>query len=186
MAGVAVGVSLLLPSAALAGHTDPLPVDLEGVVCGLVVDLDELLGGFDQQVGDFGDDRLNRALDKARAHVVGARDRATLAEITDAARDLRAAMRELEKGAAVPVSGSGFADDLASLGSFFAEVFVEDLIALSTQLGAATAESITAATTHFHDGALARDEGQWETALAHFGKAIKVLDRDLEFDAACQ
>ena len=178
-------MSLLFPSAALAGHTDPLPVDLAGVVCGLVVDLDELLGEFDQQVGGFGDDRLNRALDKARALVVGARDRATLAEITAAGRDLRAAMRELEKGAAVPVSGSGFADDLASLGSFFAEVFVEDLITLSTQLGVATAGTIAAATTHFHDDALARDEGQWEAALAHFNKAIRVLDRDVEVGAAC-
>lgn len=186
VAGLAIGVSLLFPPAVLAGHTDPLPSDLESVICELVVDLDVLLGEFDLQVGEFGDDRLNRALDKARTYVAAARDRATLTEITEVARDLRAAMRELEKGAAVPASGSGFSDDLASLGSFFAEVFVEDLMTLSAQLGAATAETVAAATSHFDDGALARDEGEWEAALAHFSKAIRLLDRELEVGAVCQ
>lgn len=184
--GLAVAASILAPSVVFAGHSDPLPADLEGLVCGLVVDLDELLVEFDQQVGNFDDDRLNRALDKARVNVVQAREKAKLPDLTGAFRDLRAAMRELEKGAAVPVSGSGFADDLASLGSFYAEVFVDDLIVLAAQLEAGTPESIAAATIHFLQGAADRNDGEWEAAVKQFTQAIRILDQELVIGSPCQ
>lgn len=62
------------------------------------------------------------------------------------------ATRELEQGAAVHVSGNGFADDLASRGSCFAEVLTADLIALTTQLGGASPEDIQDASSTYNDG----------------------------------
>lgn len=150
------------------------------------MDLEELLSEFDQQVGDFADDRLNRALDKARRDVVEGSELAALPDPTGSLRQLRAAMHELEKGAGVPASGSGFADDLASLGSLFVEVFVADVILLAAQLGVATPAMIAEATVDFESGVADRDNGEWEAAVMKFTRAIQGLDQALEIGAPCE
>ena len=94
-------------------------------------------------------------------------------------------MRELEKGAAVPVSGSGFADDLASLGSFFAEVFVSDLIDLANIQGAVDAETLEIVTTRFEAGAAAREESEWEQSVTQFLHAVRILEHALSIDPPC-
>ena len=177
-------ILLLTPSPTLAEHQAPLPATHEELVCGFVSNLDRLLNEFDQG-GVFGDDRLNRALEKARASVASARAEALVPDLTGSFRHLRAAMRELEKGAAVPVSGNGFADDLASLGSFFAEIFTEDLIALSDLLGAVSAGALEDATLDFEDGVESRDFELWERGVTDFGQAVRTLERELDIGPPC-
>lgn len=165
-------------------HDGTLPATLEGLVCGLIGDLDDLLAEFGL-AGDFDDDRLNQALDKAYSRVVQARAAASEPDLNRAFREWRAAMRELEKGASVPVSGNGFADDLASLGSFYAEVFTADLITLATQLAAASSGDLEDASQSFQDGVSARDASEWEQSLRDFGRAIHILSRTLDIGPPC-
>lgn len=165
-------------------HDGTLPTTLEGLVCGMIADLDDLLAEFDL-AGNFDDDRLNQALDKAYDRVVQTRAAASEPDLNRAFREWRAAMRELEKGASVPVSGNGFADDLASLGSFYAEVVTGDLIALAAQLGAASPAEIEDASQSFQDGMAARDASEWEQSLRDFGRAVHILSRSLDIGPPC-
>jgi hypothetical protein len=167
------------------GHLDGLPATSGALVCGFVADLDELLGEFDHQVAPFDDERLNRALASARVSVVEARDDALVPQLTQAARDLRSAMRELEKGASLSsVSGNGFADDLASLGSFFAERFTQELIEMASVLGVSP-DVISDATSDFEGGVAARGEEEWERSLRYFGQAIRKLEHQVEIGTPC-
>ncbi len=184
VAMMVLAVSLLsFPQLARGNHTEPVPEELEGAVCGFVADLDVLLSEFDDQIGPFEDERLNRALQKARAQVEEAQAYARVPELTKSFQNLKGAMGELEKGAAVPVSGSGFADDLASLGSFFAEVFVEDLIEVASNQGAVEPETLATATTWFEAGVLERDEGEWEKSITYFLHAIRILEHELNINS---
>lgn len=171
--------------AVVDGHMDGTPASSELLVCGFVVDLDDLLAEFDQQVGPFEDDRLNRSLARARLYVLRARAAALEPDLPRTFRDLRGAMRELEKGAALPVSGKGFADDIASLGSYMAEVFTRELIELAGQLGSVSANALEAAAADYEDGLTARSGGEWEAAVAAFGTAVWRLDREIEIGAPC-
>ena len=176
-----------LPTPAGANHTDPQASTPEGVVCGFIADLDVLLDEFGLIVGGFDDDRLNRALAKAGEEVRATRESAKEPELVASLRSFRAAMRELEKGAAVPVSGSGFADDLASFGSFMAQLLVEDLINVATEEGIATADVLTRATGYLESGKALRAPGvdEWERAVADFLSAIRVLDRSFTIGTPC-
>lgn len=80
----------------------------------------------------------------------------------------------------------GFADDLASLGSFYVEVFTGDLIQLATQLEAAAPEEIEDATQAFLDGVAARNVDEWEQSLGDFGRAVRTLSRSLVIGPPCQ
>jgi len=165
-------------AAVIAGHLDGTPGSSELLVCGFVADLDELLAEFDLQVGPFEDDRLNRALARARRYVVEARAAALEPDLPGTFQDLRGAMRELEKGAALPVSGKGFADDIASYGSFMAQLFTQELIDLA-ELGPASADVLEAAIADYEVGVAARSVGEWEEGVTAFGRAVRRLDREV-------
>ena len=176
-----------LPAPAGANHTDPQASTPEGVVCGFVTDLDVLLDEFGLVVGEFDDNRLNRALTKAGREVLAARESAEEPELVASLRSFKAAMRELEKGAAVPVSGNGFADDLASFGSFMAQLLVEDLITVAMEQGTVSADIVIQATRYLESGKALRASGveEWERAVADFLSAIRLLDRDLTIETPC-
>lgn len=167
-----------------AATVDVLSATPEELVCGFVEDLDQLSeeAGL---AGAFDDDRLNRALAHARRSIVEAREAATIPDLARSFRALRAAMRELEKGAALPVSGKGFADDLASLGSYFGEVFTGNLITLTSQVGSVPGAALDAAVADFEDGVAERSLGEWERAVAAFGKAVGRLDAELDIGPPC-
>jgi hypothetical protein len=170
--------------AANAVLLDLLPGTPEELVCGFVADLDQLSeeAGL---AGDFDDDRLNRALDHARSSITEAREAATVPDLPHSFRALKAAMRELEKGDAVPVSGHGFADDLASLGSYFGEVFTGSLINLASQLGSVPEGVMDQSVADFEDGVVERGLGEWERGVAAFGKAVSRLDSELDIGPPC-
>jgi hypothetical protein len=176
-----------LPAPAGANHTDPQATAPEGVVCGFIADLDVLLDEFGLVVGGFDDDRLNRALTKAGQEVLAARESAEEPELVASLRSFRAAMRELEKGAAVPVSGNGFADDIASFGSFMAQLLVEDLINVTMEQRTVSADILIQATRYLESGKALRASGveEWERAVADFLSAIRLLDRDLSIGSPC-
>lgn len=182
---VAVWAAALSPGAAIADGRDEAPPEVVETICAFNGDLEELLEEFDQQVGPFEDDTLNEALAKARRNVEKAQLRIDDVRATAAMREMRAAMRHLERGAAVPSSGSGFADDLASLGSFFSERFIAGLIEVADSTGAASATRVANATAYFEAGVAARDNNEWQLALANFKKSAKELERSWVTDATC-
>jgi hypothetical protein len=96
-------------------------------------------------------------------------------------------MRELEKGATVPVSGNGFADDLASLRSFMAQLLVEDLINVAMEQGTVGANILIEAARYLESGKALRASGvdEWERAVADFLSAIRLLDRNLSIGSPC-
>jgi hypothetical protein len=96
-------------------------------------------------------------------------------------------MRELEKGAAVPASGNGFADDLASFGSFMAQLLVEDLINVTMEQRTVSADIVIQATRYLESGKALRASGveEWERVVADFLSAIRLLDRDLSIGSPC-
>jgi hypothetical protein len=81
----------------------------------------------------------------------------------------------------VPVSGSGFADDLASLGSFFAEGFMTTLITVADQLDAVDPATIATASAYLEAGGASRDAQQWQAAVQDFTRAVSGLERELVF-----
>jgi hypothetical protein len=176
---VLLGIAVIFAQpAALANHNSTAPAGYEQLVCGLLVDLADFSDQFDTS-GSFDDKRLNRALARAHDHVFSAIADASIPQLTQSFADLKAAMRELEKGASVPVSGTGFADDLASLGSFYAEIFADYLIVLATDSQLVSAAAIEDATLDYIDGMANRDISEWERALGDFGKAVRTLEREI-------
>ena len=176
----------ICPNAVLAEHGASLPATIEERVCLLVVELDNMISEYGFAEGEtptFDDDRLNRALVRARNETVSARMEVAFGSLTRGFRDLRAAVRELEKGASVPVSGFGFAEDLAILTSGRAEFFTEDLLLLAALLGVVSVDVINEAELAYLSGVATRDTGEWETSTALFGKAIRILDRELVIGA---
>lgn len=182
VAMIMIGIAGLISTPAFSVEGDGV---FEDVVCGFTTNLDALLEEFDHQVGDFGNDRLNRALIKARLSVAEAQIQTLIPDLTSSFQKLRAAMRELEKGAAVPVSGNGFADDLASLGSFYAEIFVADLITQAGLQGDVDEMVLASANLKFEQGAVARDDGEWESGCAKFLQAIRILEPELNIGPPC-
>jgi hypothetical protein len=175
-------LSLLPPLAAAAEHGAPLPASLEELTCGFVSQLDEAIAEFGFAEGEtpsFDDDRLNRALVRARAYTVAARAEVAAGELGDGLRLLVSAVRNLERGADVPVSGFGFAEDLAILLSGRAEFFSEDLLRLADQLGAVSAETLADAWQDYLAGVAARDAERWSTSTSLFVKAVNTLEREL-------
>jgi hypothetical protein len=61
---------IVLPAPAGANHTNQQASTPEGDVCGFITDRDVLLNEFGLVVGDFNDDRLNRALTMAGREVL--------------------------------------------------------------------------------------------------------------------
>ena len=182
LASLATVLSILLVSAARADHRAPLPATIEERVCTLVADLDDVIADFQFTEGEtptFGDDRLNRALVRARQNVVTARMEISFGNLTRGFRSMRASVRELEKGAGVPVSGNGFADDLAVLLSGRAEFFTEDLLLMAAMLGAVSDERVHTAELDYLEGKALRFSGEWENATVLFGRAIHKLDKEL-------
>ncbi len=175
----------VFPHIAGGGDGDALPSSFEEIVCGYIFDLDELLMEFGLWEGDFGDDRLNRALLKACNHVEDAQSYALVPDLSASFKKLKGAMRELEKGAAVPVSGTGFADDLASLGSFYAENFIRDLIEQARIQEAVDAETLATAMTKFEEGVAARVKTEWEQSVSKFLQAVRVLEHELQIGPPC-
>ena len=85
LASLATVLSILLVSAARADHRAPLPATIEERVCTLVADLDDVIADFQFTEGEtptFGDDRLNRALVRARQNVVTARMEISFGNLT--------------------------------------------------------------------------------------------------------
>lgn len=181
----AVASVVLMPGVALAGPQDPAPTVVTDVVCAFVDRLDLILDEFDQQIGPFDDDRLNRSLIMARREVVDAQEDLTSLDATPGMRDLRAAMGFLERGADLMVTGSGFADDIASLGSFYAEQFVGELIVAATSSGAIDEQDLDEATAFFQEGILFRDAEEWEQALSSFTSAVRTLEHNWTTDTGC-
>lgn len=167
-----------------ARDPDPQRRTPEELVCGFVADLDQLSEEA-ALAGAFDDDRLDRALRRARKSIAEAREAANVPDLTHSFRALGAAMRELAKADAVPVSGHGVADDLASLGSYFGEVFTGSLINLTSQLGSVPEGVVDRAVADFEVGVAERNLGQWERGVAAFGKAIRRLDAQIEIGPPC-
>lgn len=182
---VSIGLIATLTGPASAGHGEPPATTIEGAVCLFVADLDDLIEEAGLTVGDFEEPRLNRSLAKAKAALLEAREAAAEPDLVASFRDLKSAMRWWEVGAALPVSGNGFADDLASLGSFYEEVFVLDLITVAADVGAANTATIAEASAHYDAGVAHRVNGEWRLATADFLKALKVLPRGIGSTAAC-
>lgn len=181
----AVASVVLMPGVALAGPQDPAPTEVTDVVCAFGDRLDLILGEFDQQIGPFDDGRLNRSLIMARRKVVDAQEDLTSLDATPGMRDLRAAMGFLERGADLMVTGSGFADDIASLGSFYAEQFAGELIGAASSSGAIDNQDLDEATSFFQEGMLFRDAGEWEQALSSFTSAVRTLEHNWTTDTGC-
>lgn len=167
-------LALSLLSFSLAGP-------LEDAVCGYINDLDALLNEFDQQVAPFDDKKLNKALKIARQNVKKANAKASMADLSKSFRFLKRSMEYLEKGAAINVSGSGFADDIASLGSFYAQRCVENLIEAAERTGDASDVVATLAEERFVKGIAARSVNvdQWQRSVKKFRGAIRALEPQL-------
>lgn len=163
---------------------DPLPATPEELVCSFVADLDQLSeeAGL---AGPFDDERLTQSFRRARRSIAEAREAAFVPDLPHSFRALRTAMRELEKGDAVPVSGHGSAADLASLGSFFGEVFTGSLINLASHLGSVPEGVMGQAVSDFEKGVAERNLGEWERGVAAFGKAVRLLDAEMEIGPPC-
>jgi hypothetical protein len=172
------------PATVFADHNAPLPATIEERVCTFIADIDDVIADFGFIEGEspnFGDERLNRALVRARHKIVESRSEISYLEFRRGFRLLAAGVKNLEKGARLPVSGNGFADDLASLLSFRAETFTEDLLALAALLGAASPDAIAAAELLYLEGNVARSSGidAWQKSIQLFGDAIDELDDEL-------
>jgi len=167
-----------------AGHPDPLRPTPEELVCGFVADLDQLSEEA-ALAGPFDDARLTRALRRAKRSIAEAREAANVPDLPRSLRALTTAMGELEKGDAVPVSGHGVAADLASLGSYFGEVFTGSLINLASHLGTMPDGVVEQAVSDFEDGVAERNLGEWARGVAAFGKAVRGLDAEMEIGPPC-
>jgi len=177
-----LGVLLLAPAAL---DSFPLVQDqaanVDELACNLVLSLDQMLA---QETGappyTFDGSLLNRELEKGYNRMVAARAKAAEGKTAGALRKLRDAARAYETGATAPVSGTGFADDLANLTSFLGQRFTEQLLNLTPWQNTA---DYSEAYVDFDEGVVWRTYPTNEDAAAldAFSKAAKRAEREFDY-----
>ena len=167
-------VALATPSAASAEHGEPKAASVQELVLQLGMSLDELASDFDFEPGTtpgFDDSRFNKLLRRSRLSLEQARGHIDRAQVCEGLFKLARSVSQLEHaadwGAAQSMSGLGFAEDLASLTSFIAESFLEDLIVLAAQEGADESTLALAIEVEASGDALRQDE-EWTGAMVEF------------------
>ena len=171
---LAAFAAIAAPNAASAEHAEPKAASVPELVLQLGVSLDELASGFGFEPGttpDFDDPWFNKLLRKSRLSLEQARGHVDRTQACEGLFKLARSVSQLEHaadyGAAQNVSGWGFAEDLASLTSFIAESFVEDLIVLAGQEGAEES-SLDLAIEAEASGDALRQSAEWTGAMVEF------------------
>jgi hypothetical protein len=166
--------AIAAPSAASAEHGGPKAVSVPELVLQLGVNLDELANtfGFEPNTTPgFDDPWFNKLLRKSRLSLEQARRRVDRTQVCEGLFKLARSVSQLEHaanyGAAQNVSGWGFAEDLASLTSFIAESFLEDLVVLAGQEGADEGSLDLAIEAEASGDALRQSE-EWTSAMVEF------------------
>jgi len=167
-------VALAAPSAASAEHGEPEAASVAELVLELGVRLDELGDAFGFEPGrtpGFDDRHFNKLVRKSRLSLEHATGHVHRSQVCDGVFKLARSVSQVEHaadyGEAQNMSGWGFAEDLASLGSFIAESFLEDLIVLAGQEGADQNALDLAIAAEASGDALRQDE-QWTAAMVEF------------------
>jgi hypothetical protein len=171
---LSVFAALAAPGAASAEHGEPKAASIPELVPQLGTSLAELAVGFGFEPGttpDFGDSWFNKLVRRSRLSLEQARGHVGRAQVCEGMFKLARSVSQLEHaanyGAVQNLSGWGFADDLANLASFIAESFLEDLILLARQEGAAESSLAQAIAAEASGDALRQDE-EWTGAMVEF------------------
>jgi hypothetical protein len=171
---LAAFAALAVPRAAGADHGEPRAESVPELVLQLGTSLGELANAFGLEPGatpSFDDARFNKLVRKARRSLEQATGHVRRAQVCDGVFKLAQSVSQLEHaadyGAAQSMSGWGYADDLASLSSFIAESFLEDLIVLAGREGAEKSSLDLAIEAEASGDALRQGE-EWTAAMVEF------------------
>jgi hypothetical protein len=179
---LAVGLAVSpVPERAHADHGDPAADSIEALVDDFALRLDELAIEFGIDRGElptFDDAEFNRLVRRARNTLDRSIRRVDEGHVCRGVSELARVVLLLEaavdRGVEVNMSGWGHADDLASLASFRAEVFLEDLIVLAAREGA-DGDALEAAAHAEALGDFLRQSGEWAQATDAFATGACLL-----------
>jgi hypothetical protein len=164
-----------------ADHGGPYATSVAELLSQFGLRLEELAAEFGFDSGEspaFDEDTFNRLMRKSRMLLDQSINHVDRDQICKGLYKLARSVYQLENaadyGAGVNMSGWGFAEDLASLASFIAESFLEDLIVLSDQEGAGE-EALTLAREAETTGDMLRMTEEWAAATEQFANGTCAL-----------